>query len=448
MTTIAPSRIILTHWNAGVFQAAVLPRLLPELVIYPLLYEEVLIREEDLLTNRAIVNLLSIDENFTLFTELLSAGLIKLLRLPLTAYPGGRRFDPIRLPVSARAEEHALRRTYKGRPWRPTQAQWRFFDRLDDVIARHPEASRFHAPFPESNTFATQLAELLENREAYSVGAHPVFSRLSPVTADALLRFCNEPEAWQRFLRDSGSRTVLVGPDGRFFRSAAYQCFDFLPTPRAARRLVESVYAATYCDREASDGRYGGSELIELPYRFASQSERDLAEEGLVRIEVAPTEAAAGIAVVPGIARVLLETRASAAFRQLQEVVRHLGEVPDNALPTESTFRSAWQDLCATYSNNLMATLTPLSRRDTAWVRYGVYAYLASRVLGYVILPEVHVVDLPVVEDAAIIAGIEHMGPGLLRSFRGLLGIPRTHRSMLGAAGIRCSRVHLNVRRM
>jgi hypothetical protein len=444
MTALAPSRIILTHWNAGVFQAAALPRLLPELIIYPLLYDEVLIREEDLLTNRAIVKLLSTQENFAVFAELLSAGLVKLLRLPLTAYPSGRRFDPVRLPVNARAEEHVLRRTYKGRPWHPTQLQWRFFERLDEVIAKHTEASRFHAAFPESNAFAMQLGELLENREAYAIGGHPVFSRLSPVTADALLRFSNEPEAWQRFLRDSGSKTVLAGPDGGFFRSAAYQCFDLLPTPRAARRLVESVYAATYCDREASDGRYGGSELIELPYRFASQTERSLAEESLIRVEVAPTEAVAGITVIPGIARVLLETRASPAFRQIQEVVKLLGEAPDAALPTEAAFRSAWQDLCATYSEKSMVFLTPKSRRDRAWTRYAVYAYLASRVLGYLILPEVHIADLPVLEDAAVIAGIEHMGPGLLRSFRGLLRSPRTQGSMLDAAAIRCSKVPLN----
>jgi len=50
-------QIILTHWNAGVFRSTSLPQVLPELVIYSLLYEEVLIREEDLLTNRAITRL-------------------------------------------------------------------------------------------------------------------------------------------------------------------------------------------------------------------------------------------------------------------------------------------------------------------------------------------------------------------------------------------------------
>lgn len=446
MNTPAPSRIVLTHWNAGVFQPEILPRILPELVIYPLLYDEVLVREEDLLTNRAISNLLSTDESFPIFAELLATGLVKLLRLPLSAYPGGRRFDPIRLPVSARAEEHLLRRTYKGRPWRPTRSQWRFFERLDHVVAQNPAASRFHTSFPESNTFALQLADLLENREAYAIGAHPVFRHISPLTADAFIRFCHEPEAWQRFLRDKGVESILAGPDGGFYRSAAYQCLYNLPTPRAARRLIESVYAATYCDRESSDGRYGGSELVELPYRFASQADRYDAEESIVHVEIAPTEAVASIAVVPGISQALLKTRESEAFRQLQNLIRLLGEAPDFALPTETAFQTAWQALCATYTDHSLVLFTQKSRNDKMWTRYAVFAYIISRVLGYVILPEAFPkADLPVLEDAAVIGALEHLGPHLLRSFRALLKTPRTQAAMQNAAAIRCSKVTLNV---
>jgi hypothetical protein len=446
MSTPTPSRIILTHWNAGVFQSDVLSRILPELIIYPLLYDEVLVREEDLLTNRAITSLLATEENFPIFAELLATGLVKLLRLPLSAYPGGRRFDPIRLPISARAEEHFLRRTYKGRPWRPTLAQWRFFEQLDHVVAQNPVASRAHTSFPESNTFAMQLADLLENREAYSIGTHPIFRHISPRTADAFLRFCREPEAWQRFLRDAGVKTILAGPDGGFYRSAAYQCLHNLPTPRAARRLVESVYAATYCDREASDGRYGGSELVELPYRFASQADQDDAKESIVHVELAPTEAVASIAVVPGISQVLLETRESEAFRQLQDQIRLLGEAPGFALPTETAFQEAWQALCATYTDHSMMLFTQQSRRDKLWTRYTVFAYILSRVLGFVILPETLTrADLPVLEDAAVIGALEHLGPGLLRSFRALLKTPRTQTAMQNAVAIRCSKVTLNV---
>jgi hypothetical protein len=46
-------------------------------------------------------------------------------------YPPGRRFDPVLFPVRARAEEHQLRRSYKGNPWKPTSREWRLFRRFD-----------------------------------------------------------------------------------------------------------------------------------------------------------------------------------------------------------------------------------------------------------------------------------------------------------------------------
>src|ERR1022692_5090157 len=89
--------------------------------------------------------------NFAILSELLVSGLVKLLRLPLEAYPSGRRFDPVLLPVSARAEEHQMRRTYKGNPWKPTSWEWRLFRRLDDIVTNYPSASRHHKRFSQGN---------------------------------------------------------------------------------------------------------------------------------------------------------------------------------------------------------------------------------------------------------------------------------------------------------
>jgi hypothetical protein len=197
-------QIILTHWNAGVFRSGSLGQLLPELAIYSLLYDEVLIREEDLITNRAITRLLLDEDNFAVFSELLISGLVKLLRLPIESYPPGRRFDPIRLPISARVEEHQVRRTYKGKPWTPTSSEWRLFERLDEIVRKYPSASRYHSPFPLGNQFAAQLGEILEHREAYRLPSHPVFRYLDEKTADQFLMFCCDPDAWQRFLSKQG----------------------------------------------------------------------------------------------------------------------------------------------------------------------------------------------------------------------------------------------------
>src|SRR4051812_19756875 len=118
------SRIVLTHWNAGVFRPASRSRILPELALYTLLYDEVLIRDEDFLTNPALTRLFAEPENLAVLSELLSEGLVKFLRLPEESYPEGRHFSARRFPLCARAEEHTLRRTYKGSQWSPSEEEW------------------------------------------------------------------------------------------------------------------------------------------------------------------------------------------------------------------------------------------------------------------------------------------------------------------------------------
>ena len=115
---------------------------------------------------------------------------------------------------------------------------------------------------------------------------------------------------------------------------------------------MESVYAATYCERESSDGRYGGSELVELPYRYQSESERAAAVEEARRIEVVPTEASAAVALQPGIATVLERTRASSQFASVRRTIQALGCDPESPLLAEARFREAWRDLCAVYAEN------------------------------------------------------------------------------------------------
>ena len=446
MVDLQHSQIVLTHWNAGVFHATALPQLLPELAIYSLLYDEVLIREEDLLTNRAITNLLSDESNFSVFSELLVSGLVKLLRLPVEAYPSGRQFDPVRLPISARVEEHQLRRTYKGSRWQPTKKEWQLFHRLDEVVARHPSASRYHAAFTRGNPFAAQLGEILDNRGSYRLASHPVFRYLDERTADQFAAFCRDAETWQRFLHDQGVKDPIVGPDGGFYRSAAHQCSNFLPTQRAIRRLVESVYAATYCEREFSDGRYGGSELVELPYRYQSEVERDAAADEALRIEVVPTEASAAVALQPGIATVLEHTRASSQFASIRRTIQALGSDAESPLLAEARLREAWRDLCAVYAENTAIESSRSVKADHAVARFTVCAYVLARVLGILVLPVVGPGHEPIVaEDAAVIGAIEKLGPKMLRGFRALVRIPALREQMEKSVGVRCSTVPLTL---
>lgn len=438
-----PSRIVLTHWNAGVSRPGLASTLLPELAIYPLLYDEVLIREEDLITNRAITGLLAEERNFAVFSEFLRMGLVKLLRLPAEAYPAGRRFDPVRLPISARAEEHQARRTYKGKPWSPTHSEWDLFERLDDVIRQNPSASRYHTPFSRTNSFAEQLGFLLENEAAYRRVSHPLFRHLDGKTTDKFLSFCSSAEAWKRFLRNKGVRKVILGPDAGFYRSAAYQCSEFLPTPRAARRLVESVYAAVYCDRESSEGRYGGN-LIEMPYQFESDEQRLEAADAAVKVEVSPTGAAIGLPQSPGIAAALAATRTSEEVKYWRETVEALNAQSSSSLLAERRFRDAWAGVCAVYAEKIALELQQTSRADHAITWLAISIYLAARVGGFSI--DYHVMprfDPQPIQDEAAVQTIHKLSLGLLKSVRAALKIPSIEARLRDSVSARWSKVQL-----
>lgn len=433
-------QIVLTHWNAGVFASATVHHLLPELVVYALLYDEVLIREEDLLTNRHVTELLEDSNNLRFFEEMLASGLVRLLRLPLSQYPEGRRFDPVRLPVSARVEEHQLRRTYKGARWKPTKREWRLFERLDRIVYDNPLASRFHADFPPGNPFAAELADVLEHRESYGLATHPVFGKIHPETAEAFIAFCREPDAWQRFLHDHHVTSFIEGPDGQFFRSAAYQCSKLLPTPRRIQRLVESAYAAAFCSRERAEGRYGG-ELVELPHRFGSVDERRIASDILIRVEVAPTGAVAQVPIVPGVADALVTARASDSYDDLRRVLCRLGT--EDHLPLEAEFSAAWVAVCDVYAEQLARILVPQSARTRAVQTYSVWAYLLARVFGLLVIPHG-----PFALEGAVLVdhAVEHYGHHLLQSFRGVFRAPSSRERLASAAAIRCSEVPLTPR--
>ena len=232
--------------------------------------------------------------------------------------------------------------------------------------------------------------------------------------------------------------------DMGFFRTAAYQCSNFLPTPRAIRRLVEPVYAATYCERESADGRYGGSELVELPYRYQSDDDRAAAMEEAIRIEVVPTEAVATTSVQPGLAAVLVRTRASTEFETVRRTVEALGLSLESPLLAEADFRDAWRNLCALYAENSLTRRAVPTSAERRVVHCAVFAYVLTRVLGFLILP-MSGSGLDVATDAVGIKAIEKLGPKMLSGFRALVNIPALRERMEMSVNVRCSTVPLTI---
>jgi|TARA_B100002003_G_scaffold223327_1_gene227753 hypothetical protein len=321
------------------------------------------------------------------------------------------------------------------------------FQRLDHIVCKFPCSSRYHKPYAKEDRFSAQLVDILDNRQSYRLASHPVFRYFDDRTADHFSTFCREPEAWQRFLHDRGTRNPIVGPDAGFYRAAAYQCSKLLPTPRAIRRLVESVYAARYCDRESSDGQYGGSELVELPYRYQSESEHTTAVEEAVRIEVVSTEASATVTMQPGIATVLERTRATPESKSVRRIIEALSKDAESSLLAEARFRNAWRAMCTVYAENAAMRFSPSRSADHRVATFSALVYVLARLCGVLVLPAGGIGHEPdVAKDWATIASIEKFGPRMLRGFRALVKIPALREQMEKSTGVRCSTVPLTVR--
>lgn len=433
-------QLILTNLNPSVYAKKYVSSFLPELLIYSLLYEEVLIREDDLIVNKVLTNHLAEPENLRVFEELLSTGVVRLLCLAKKEYGPGLRRDPLRQPISARAEEHERRRSYKGRPWRASARQWQLYSRLDTLVCAHPKESvRVQKPFPAGNQFASELAEILEDRESYRLRHRRAFNDIDDEMADAFLSFCWIPDAWTQFLAGRGVRNPLQGTGGDFYRTAAYQCLEMFPRRNGMRRLIESIYAACDCAREDADGRYGRSALAELPYRLDPSEDPDTATLDITKIEMVPTEAAVKVGVGPGIGDVLTGTRNSPAFQHLQAVLASMG----SAEIQEAMVIEAWRSVSAVFAEQWAKAMVPRQHLDKQVAEWTAHAYVAARVLGFMLAPTESSID-PVrllIEHHALNMAIEHCAPILSQKLRALLAVPKLFKRTQQAAAIRCTRV-------
>jgi len=444
-------RIILTNLNPSVYRPKYLPTFLSELVINSLLCDQVLIREGDLITNKNITEYLCTNpESFEVFKELLSVGAVKVLHLRPESYPKDLKFDPQHQPLRARAEDHSRRRSFKGRPWKPHKSQCQLYDRLDNAIRESPDykdKSRrkfaIQRRFPKHNDFAAVLQDILLPQHRERLRKRKLFSQIDDDLADNFSDFCSSPEAWIRFLHRKGVKKPLLGPEGRFYRTAAYQCLQvFKHNPKGMQgmqRLVESTYAACDCDREEADGRYGRSALAELPFVFESDEEEQEAAETVVKMEVVPAGPPMKIGVAPGIGEVLAATREHETFREMQKALRSLG----SAVDTEKSFKYPWQNLCSLVADNWARKMV---RREKVDIRFGkvfVGIYLATRLRGFVAFHGREGFDWPVVVDGAVINRIEHWVPELSRTIRAITKIPAVYKQLVNAVTLRCERVTL-----
>jgi hypothetical protein len=326
--------VLLTHWDAEVYPFRRGDRWLKELIISSLLFGEVLVRDVDLFMTPALAERLrrSATDLETLL-ELIRNGCVEVLTLPPKEYENcsGISTDPQDAPFTARAQRHLASRSFAGQKWNPTPWQWELCKKLDEVVVTERgkwQSIRGMKDFSSQNMFASELGQILQDRLTQPPDELPQFPPIDEESAKMLIRLCRGEVPWEDFLRASGAQKI-EGQGQGFYRTAVYQCAEHLhkASVPGIRSLAQSVNAWCECDREGTEGRYGGR-LWEKPYAYTNETVAQQDKKQASRIEIVPGPRVHRIPIFPGIGEALAMTRGSDEFKYFQENWAAIESVP------------------------------------------------------------------------------------------------------------------------
>jgi len=430
-------RVILTSWEPEVYSPTASQDPLRELVVHALFYQEALIKDSDLILNEHVKRFLSRDEYFEVFRELLNQGLVKILRVPIdpSTLPAPLQADQVAQPITARAREISMRKGLKADLYEPSEADRRFFARVDTVLSGGSHGWRHTRPLPSANPFAELLGDLLANRAAYELNRFQEFSGIDEALADVVVRCCREPGYWLRYVQDAGRPTSRVGESGEFHRFGAYTVLEAFPSGSdniAAKNLIQSVFNSCYCDNEDSAGRWGGR-LVEAPLQSASPGEDT--EFDAVRVEPVIEHQSLDFIMHPGIVDVILRTK-----EKLQAVIvstpRSGVDLPEGVpivLAEASSVRMQLQGLAEIFAETLSEKQIGTSKLEAfVWHMVPVVFEVGNEVLGLGAYSGV---------PAAVGEGIAYPGSRLSRAVRIARRKNVLEARLKSALDVRCSKV-------
>ncbi len=414
------SSILLTYWDPDIYVPQVATPFLQELFLYSLLFGEVVIRDVDLFLNPFIGRqLASSESDFRLLVELIQNNCVQILTLPPALYRGVES-DPTIEPFSARSERHQKSCSFKGEQWRPEEWQKVLCLKLDAAV--NGTRLRSMAPFPSRNDFAPRLAWALD---LDPTSKFPWFTDITGEAKHTFKRLCVDDQAWESFLR-ADNRESIVGEGQGFYRTAAYQCAKKCgESQRALRNLIQSVYAWCECDREGTEGRYGGRLPWEIPYSYLSRAEERDHTDKYMNLQLVPKRYEREFPIAPGIGEVLATTRMSPAFKYFQQTWAGIGRPQ----VTESTFWNAYHQLIEVFAENAARKFVPSSSHVT-WQVIGITLILGGHVLGLSVLP-----------SSVTGEGVALLGPELSKFVRSIAFVEKAKRELRDAVEIRSNRI-------
>ncbi|MBW7990315.1 MAG: hypothetical protein FVQ84_09920 [Planctomycetes bacterium] len=299
-----------------------------ELVLLSLIYDEILIQDEVFALSRRLSRWMKTNEDFRLLQECFEPDFIRVLTHPKKAFHTQQLQDLSEYnPIQARAKYIAECATENDKPFKPTKVQKIFYNKMDSLLSsqktfRRPVGKKKRTDF--RSLFPKILQETLSCKY-YGKWRDIAFSGITPSMADDFICFIEEPK---RALEKLPYKLRQSIPDESIFtRSLGFRLTSlYKPRKRnAMQRLIQTVFAAPFCENEDASGRYDNTlkEFVSAPEKmndtYFDENEDIVSVQAHIQIP---------ISLPPlnfKISKIISEIRETTAGQKLREAMKDSG---------------------------------------------------------------------------------------------------------------------------
>jgi hypothetical protein len=262
------TRLLLSDWAAfGRTIPRRSQRLLTELLLLSLVYDEILIQDETLVLNHTFADQFASQETFRVIEQLIESNVLVILTHPRNLYPDAAMKERAPgSPMETRAEYISRYGTSGDTPFTPTVRQQALYKRLDACLLRNPRSHRSVSLQTIGGrnimeVFKELMYLVLSDQESYGRWLRSAFRGISDEMRTEFIRCIEDPSrALTRIISHRGEIRSVLQPDGVpvFNRSLAYQLSATYGSlgMGAMQRLIQTLFAAPFSYRECATGRY------------------------------------------------------------------------------------------------------------------------------------------------------------------------------------------------
>ena len=321
--------IVLTDWGAfaSVYQSP--GKLVSDLIVLSLLYDEILIQDEVFVLSDLMPAWFADSEGSSLLAKIFDLDSVVLLGW--RSYPKDITVDPKLYPILARAEFHRKYSTQGDKLFFPNKENIKFYKKVEYSILNRQSAIRERGSKNTLDVYPSFLNILVDllSVKIYEAWMSSLFPSITKKIKDEILFFMENPCKAVEELQNKGYdvRTVFRGGDPVFNRSLGFQISKLYNTEvrNSLQRLIQSSYAIPLCESEEAVGRYGNL-LKEVPWHSSKEVAQRQMSEDKVSVEIELNTELSIPNLFSDFPKVINSVRKTKAGISLRDTMREVGD--------------------------------------------------------------------------------------------------------------------------